>query len=301
MKLSDTGRVRWVRGFGGEGVDEADRDAVNDIAVDSKGNVYAAGTFAGDVDFDPSPTRTAQLESKKTAGVLVKYSTNGTFQRVAGFDYKGYDGLTAVAVDSTDKVIIAGYFQGEEFDANPGLQGTNLRTILSATPEERGDDPKFLDVFVEKLNGNFAIQWVRQLAGTGTEFIDDIAVDADDNVIVSGSFYGTARFGTGGPSLTSTAGVDDFDDDNDTDRENSYDAYLWRLSSTGSTVFARQIGQAGDDFGAGISVGADNTILMTGRYRGTTDFDPGTGVRRLRGLGLADAFVTQFNFGGALA
>jgi hypothetical protein len=296
MKLSSVGKVRWVRSFGGEGVDEPDRDAVNDIAVDSRGNVYAAGTFAGDVDFDPSRTRAATLKSDKTAGVLIKYSTNGVFQRVAGFDYRGFDGLSAVAVDSSDNVIVAGYFQGDAFDANPGA----ARTILTARPEDPGDDAELTDLFVEKLNGNLAMQWVRQLAGTGSEFVDGIAVDQDNSIVLSGSFYGTARFGSGA-SRTSTRGVDDFDDNNDDDRDNSYDAYLWKLSTSGATVFATSIGQAGDDFGAGISIGADNSILMTGRYRGTTDFDPGAATRRLRGVGIADAFVTQFAGSGVAA
>jgi hypothetical protein len=167
-----------------------------------------------------------------------------------------------------------------------------------ATPEDPGDDADFLDVFVEKLNGNLQMQWVKQLGGTGTEFVDQISTDSNNAIVLSGSFYGTARFGSNGPSITSTLGVDDFEDKNDDDRDYSYDAYLWKLNASGGTVFATHLGQASDDFGAGISVAADNSILMTGRYRGTTDFNPGSGVKKLKGEGLADAFVTQYSASG---
>jgi hypothetical protein len=72
------------------------------------------------------------------------------------------------------------------------------------------------------------------------------------------------------------------------------------MNSSGTTSWVRTVGSAGDDYGGGVSLQSDDTILFTGRYRGTTDFDPGSAIKRLRGFGVADAFVTAFDASGIL-
>lgn len=295
MKLGTRGQVRWVNTFGGDSVKKPERDAGQDIAVDSAGNVFVGGVFTGETDFDPS-AKTAIVESeKKSDAVLVKYSTTGKFLKVATWGSRHYEGISTVAVDSNNDVIVAGYFEEDEFDANPGAA---VKTLV-ATPVEPGDDPEFTDLFVEKLSGStLGFKWVQQLKGTGTEFASEMKIDSNDNILIGGSFYGIAKFGSSTSSLTSTLGVDDFDDSNDNDRENSYDTFLWKLAPAGTTSWVRSFGEAGDDFGAGIDIGPDDAILFTGRFRGTTDFDTTSAVKRLRGLGVADSYVTQFDENG---
>ena len=70
------------------------------------------------------------------------------------------------------------------------------------------------------------------------------------------------------------------------------------MDGTKNVGDACTFGAAGDDFGAGIDIGQDNSVLFTGRFRGTTDIDPTAGVKRLRGLGIADGYVTNFDENG---
>lgn len=296
MKLSASGTPQWVNAFGGEAIDQPERDAGNDLALDSAGNVYVVGTFVGDdVDFDPSPTRVKILESLgDTDGFLAKYDTNGRLRYAESTGGENYDGITNVAVDSRGTIVFVGYFDGEEFDAELGAG----RTLMDATPKEPGDDPEFTDLFYVKLaRGGNVIQQVR---GTGTEFVDDLVIDGDDNVLLAGSFYGTTTFGSA--SVSSVRGADDFDDDeNDNDREESYDAFLWKITPGNATEWVRTFGGNQDDFGSGVGLAADGSILFTGRFRGLVDFDPNPSVlNRLRGFGFADSFVTVFDENGAI-
>jgi hypothetical protein len=296
LKLArSTGGIRWVNTWGDEAVDPTDRDAGMDVAVDSADNVYVVGTFSGDVDFDPSATRTAFLFGEgDTDGFLVKYNPSGRFRSVMGMGGEKFDGLTNVVVDSQDSVIVTGYFEDESVDIELGA-GVTRRT---ATPEDPGDDPDFTDAFVQKLSKG-RVEWIQQLAGTGAEFASDLRVDSSDNILVAGAFYGTAQFGSG-PSVTSILGPEEFDDFNDGDRDFSYDAFLWKINPINeATLFIKPVGSSLDDFGVGVGVMSDDSILFTGRFQGRVDFDTGGGVRNLSARGLADLFVTGFTNGGA--
>jgi hypothetical protein len=159
-------------------------------------------------------------------------------------------------------------------------------------------------MFVEKLNANFQMQWVQQLAGAGFEFIDQMKLDSSGNIILGGSFYSSkdfnTRFGTGGPLLASGLNQSKFDKDaNDGDRFFSYDAFLWKLSSSGTTAWVGQIGGAADDFGGGVGIESDGSILFTGRFRGFVNFATPGGLKRIRGLGFGDVFMAQFDPSGA--
>lgn len=295
MKLNAAGAVQWVSQFGGDAINQPIRDQGNDVTTDAAGNVYVAGSFGGSADFDPSKTGVFSLRSKdQTDGVLLKLSSAGRFRSALQFGGPSYDALTQVQVDSSFNIFVGGYFQGERFDADPGPATLTLR----ATPSEQGDDPRFLDAFVAKLSRN-GVAWTQQIAGTKTEFITAMSLDQNEDLVLAGAFYGRATFGTG-PQITSVRGPDEFRDENDNDRHDSYDAYLWKIQNgNGTTVFANTLGAEQDDFGVGIAIAPDNQILLSGRFRSVVDFDPSSGQRLLTAGGLADAFIAGFDENGA--
>jgi hypothetical protein len=291
LELNNAGTVQWVNQFGSDATGPADRDAGLDVAVDNTGDVYVVGTIAGKSTFSNlSNPGTILQGSDGTDGFVAKYTTSGTLVRVVGYSGKDFEGVNNVAVDLQGNVIITGYFDDDLFDADP-TPGKSKE--LAVKPAGHGN-ARIPDSFVEKLSPNLRLQWVQQLAGNGNELIDQLKIDSSNNIVLGGSFYGRASFGKRGPSITSVPNSQDFNDPNDQDRENSYDAFLWKLDTNGGTAWVRTLGAASDDFGTGIDIAADDSILFTGRFRGTTDFDTTAALRRLRGLGLADAFVTGF-------
>jgi len=66
-----------------------------------------------------------------------------------------------------------------------------------------------LDMFVVKFDANGNRLWVITIGGNSGEQPDDMAVDASENVYISGFFQGTCNFNPGS-TLTSSGGNDGF-------------------------------------------------------------------------------------------
>jgi gliding motility-associated-like protein len=118
------------------------------------------------------------------------------------------------------------------------------------------------DVFVMKQSAGGALQWLTQAGGTGLDLAGRVCAAADGSVVVCGQFAGTADlFGT---SVTAQGGSTDF--------------FVAKLSGTnGSALWVRTGGSAAyTDRAAGVAVGADGRVVVTGEFRGTGVFDAGT-------------------------
>src|SRR5688500_8381144 len=60
------------------GIGAAGTQSVSDLAVDSAGNTYVTGTFAGIVDFDPGPESFLRTAAQgQTEAFVAKYTTLG--------------------------------------------------------------------------------------------------------------------------------------------------------------------------------------------------------------------------------
>jgi hypothetical protein len=87
------------------------------IAVDSTGNVYAAGTAygPGPYDFGNAATVAADTQSENYS-LLVKFSPSGVAEWARSSKHGGsassYDEFSAVAVDSTNSLYVAGIVAG---------------------------------------------------------------------------------------------------------------------------------------------------------------------------------------------
>ena len=104
----------------------------------------------------------------------------------------------------------------------------------------------------------------------------------DGSVVVTGSFLGTASFGTL-PSLNS-AGYQRL--------------FAAKLNSAGNFLWADGFGGTGYDRAGGIAIGADDSVYVAGGFWGTANFDPGAGTYPLTSLGNKDAFLLKLNSSG---
>ena len=128
-------------------------------------------------------------------------------------------------------------------------------------------------------SGDFV--WARALGGDKYETAFDLAVDEAGNVYTTGFFKGTADFnpGPGEFNLTSAgdAGV-------------YLDIFVSKLDNAGNFVWAKSMGSPNDDLAWGIAVDGAGNVYITGRFKGTADFDPGPGEFNLTSAGGTDAF-----------
>ena len=308
MKLSVNGKLIWVGAVGGEETSRPLVDSGNGIAVDSVGNVYVTGTFTGEADFNPTPGKQAQFfveAEDETDGFVMQLSTRGKLVWVHTFGGEEFDGGTSIALGNAanPSVVVAGYFE-DEMDVTVG----GVTTRLTAAPIDRDDDPVDSDLIVWRYANDGTPQWAKQLGGGGYETIAGIATDPSNNVYLSGGYWGTADFdpGRGRFNLISTRSPFDISDENEEDegeREQSYDGYFASLDSGGRFRFAKSFGGDADDFAVGMSRLPTGTLstgfVLIGRIDGTANLDPdGSVLRVARGRG--DVFVSVFDLSGDL-
>jgi len=137
------------------------------------------------------------------------------------------------------------------------------------------------DIFVAKYSGTSgAYLWANILIGFATDVGRGVAVDANGNVIVVGSFQMYAMDATGNILLTSAGGSDIF---------------IVKYSATGVRQWIKGLGGPSEDIAYGVAVDSAGNIVVTGAFAGTVDFGGGP----LTSAGSYDLFLAKYSPTGA--
>lgn len=180
LKLDSLGSFLWAKQLGATQND----DEALDIFVDSFNNVYTTGYFEGSADFDPG-TGTYNLTSSGIRDVFIcKLNSAGGFIWAQGFGGSGWDSGRGLSLDPAGNIYITGRFEGS-VDFDPG---TNTFNLTSAG---------YTDVFINKLDntGNFLSAY--QIGNGGYDTGKSIAIDASNNIYLTGAFSDTVDFNPG--------------------------------------------------------------------------------------------------------
>lgn len=112
--------------------------------------------------------------------------------------------------------------------------------------------------------------WVRSISGGAA-----ISYDAVGNSYVTGSFSGTVDFdfGSGVSNLTSSG---------------STDIFAAKYTAAGDLVWAKRIGGTSADAGSSV-INLNGSMILSGSFLGTVDFNPGTAVNNLTSAGTTNA------------
>ncbi len=260
--------VVWAKQIGG-----TSSEVGYGIAVDSLGNVYTTGYFAGTVDFDPGEG-VFNLTSVGNKDIFIsKLDNAGNFVWAKQMRGPSYDLELSIAVDSSSYVYTTGGFTGI-VDFDPGPETFILTSI------------GYGDVFVSKLDsaGNFV--WAKQMGGPNDDVAVDIATDRLGNVYTTGYFRRTVDFD---PDMAETFNLTSI---------GNRDFFISKLDSDGNFVWAKRIGSStSNDQGLGIALDISGNVITTGIFHGTADFDPGEGTSNLTSDG-TDIFVSKLDSDG---
>jgi len=270
-KLTPTFDLLWAVPFG-----TADDTVVVSLAADAAGNVYAAGQYAGTVDFDPSGATVTKTAASVADLFVLKLDANRVLQWVHVAGGGRPNGL--VLADSA--VYVAGYVIGtSDFEDTDG-QDPDDTTITGPAQ----------DSFVWKLDTGGGFQWRTTAFGVEYNEARGMAANPTSGVMVTGVFSNDATFDTGsGPfTVSAPAGLGD------------EQAYVWNVSPSGSLVWVKQLGGANDDAGRSVAVDAAGHVFVAGEFRVSGDFDPGPGTKTLTGASGADIFIVTLDATGAL-
>ncbi|MCH8044429.1 MAG: SBBP repeat-containing protein [Planctomycetes bacterium] len=224
-KLSPAGEHLWSTYLGG---DQYERGIA--IAVDSDANVFVTGTTR-------SPGWVSGgFNTTYVGGVwgdifVVKLSPNGehlwsTYWSTPFLDDNDREQVFDITVDSVGNVLLTGRTNDGELDED------SYALVIKIGPSG------------EHL-------WTRYLGSGGSSFGFGIAVDSDDNILVTGETT-SSRWGSGGF---------------DTTLDGSTDGFLTKLSPDGDRLWSTYLGGNGADGGRGVTVDSASNVLVTGITR----------------------------------
>ena len=188
--------------------------------------------------------------------------------------HAGFDAQIAYAidVDSEGNIYHTGYFRGLT-DFDPSSATANL------------DDAGGNDIFVAKYDSSGNYLWAISLGGSNNDNGYALKIDDSDNVILTGSFQGTADFDPGpGQHLLQTAG--------------SNDIFLAKYDSNGNLIWAHGMGASGNDAADALALDTAGNIVLSGKFENTVDFDPSSGFGLLSANGQSDAFLAKYDANG---
>ncbi len=269
--------LQWVDHFVGT-------NATNNIqnvnfAFDNSGNIYAAFTFIGTVDFDPSGGTYNQIAGSEDIFVA-KYTTDGelTTDRFALLN-AGYQAVNDIVIDSQGNIYIAGTASGLVNYSPSGITA-NVANV--------GTTGK--DIFIAKYTETGQFVWVKTYgSATDAEGLS-LAIDGADNLYLAGKFRGTMSVNPGGVTSSISA------------QGSLSDIFLAKFQSSGTLTWVYRFGETGDDVANDVYYDpSSQSIFITGAYQGTVDFDPGQGEVILSSTVFADnSYLAKYSTAGII-
>ncbi|MBD1208970.1 MAG: VCBS repeat-containing protein, partial [Ignavibacteria bacterium] len=251
--------------IGGAGVDVSEH-----LTIDASGNVYVTGNTSGSF-----PTTAGAYQTTFGTGAndafVTKLNPTGT-----ALVYSTYIGGTGddrgrnIAVDGSGSVVVAGYTSGG-FPTTAGV----YQTVYGGNT---------FDAFVTRLNAaGTALVYSTYLGGAGADQGFGIALDAGGNAYAIGQ--ASAGFPTTVGAYQTVVG-------------GATDAFVTKLSPTGTAVYSTFLGGTGSENSFAIAVDASGNAYVTGNA--VAGF-PTTGgaYQTVFGTGARDAFVTKLNAAGS--
>jgi hypothetical protein len=269
-KLDTSGNFVWAKQFGGANTEDA-----LSITTDTAGNVYTTGSFSAKVDFDPGIGLYRMTSNGFRDIFISKLDPSGNFIWAKQLGGAGNDQANSIVTDKAGNIYTTGYFEGIlDFDPD---------SFLNFNLTSAGDH----DIFISKLDSAGKFVFAKQMGGPVRDVANSITIDASGNIYTTGSFQQTGDFDPGVLVFNLTA--------------NGYDIFISKLDTSGNFIWAKQFGGTGLDEGQSSVVDSAGNIFTTGRFDGTTDFDPGVGVYNLTSTGLRDIFIFELDVFGNLS
>ena len=245
VKLNTSGNLLWAKNFGG-----TFGTFVNDLSIDASGSVYTIGTFQATTDFDPSA---AVYELVSTGGqdpYMAKLDASGNFVWALNTGFS----ISALNIDINNALYLTGIFNDTtDFDIDP-TQTANLISLGGS------------DIYIAKFDTDANFVWVKSVGGTDNESPGAINTDAVGNIIICGTFVGTADFdpGAGIANLTAVG-----------TGSNLSDMFFLKLDAAGNYVWAKRIGGNSIDFPTDIDTDNAGNVYFCGQFKSSVvDFDP---------------------------
>ncbi len=256
-KLSSAGSVVWVRQVKGQA--GSGQVIPKNVAVDSQGNLYLCGNFFGTVTFGTTTFNNAGGSD----AFIAKLTPNGDFTWANQMSSASDDFANSLAVGSQGQVYVTGAFNGAI-----NIGGTILPNGGAQS------------CYVAAFSSSGALAWAERFGGSQTVNGQSLALGVNGELYLGGSFSGAVVFSS---QLIVTS-------------NGSYDAFLARLGSDGTPVWAKCFGGTAYDYAQGLAVSTNGQIYLTGGITGNAVF----GSTNVTAQSSSDFFVVNCSTDGTV-
>lgn len=239
------------------------------ITTDNQGNTYISGEFTGIVDFDPG-VGIYSLNSNGISNVFIcKFNSYGSLIWAKRFGSFGTF-VNDITVDNLGNIFTTGFFEGSG-DFDPGAPILNFQS--------NGNQ----DCFISKIDSTGNLVWAKQIGADHKQIGRSITRDNSNNIYVSGDFNDNVDFD---PNV----GIYFLAPSNNQDG-----VFILKLDDLGNFIWAKKI-EGQYIYPTRIRCDNNNNILITGKFHGGVDFDPGPDATTLNGY--FTTFICKLNLSG---
>lgn len=234
-------------------------DISNDFVIDSANNIITIGTIN-----DEDGSRTAYISKIDSLGELIWNKT-----------IDGVNEATQVALGQNNNLFFIGNVQdGTSFAVSPNAINTTTNG--------------FDDNILIQFNPDGDILWSTYWGGTDSDTATGIAIDDDENIIISGE--------TQSANFPVTVGA--VDQIKETDRFSS-EFYITKFTKEGNLVFSTFFGGNEHVYGSKLKIDSENNIILTG-IDGSNDFPTTPGAYQSENSGNNDIVLFKLDPAGGL-
>lgn len=221
----------------------AGNERITDVFVDAEGSIYFCGTYeTGELIFEGDTISSTGFGEEV---FVAKLNTQGNLQWLVnstgtGGPFGG-DVPVAIVADTNGNVFIAGYYNSPDFTLD------NITLTRDAFAR---------DMFIAGFDPSGNLTWATGSGGPGEDFISDMAVGMNGNLLVTGSFQSTST-SLGGLSIPNLGDM------------GTTTMYLCEIDTDGNAVWCETYGGGtGSTMSPGeLEVDDEGTIFISGSFQ----------------------------------
>ncbi len=238
-KFSSGGLLLWCTYYGDSGVDEA-----YGITTDAVNNIYITG-LTESISGISTPGSHQQNTGGLADAYIAKFNTLGnTLLWGTYYGGPGNDHGNAIKIRGNGNIFVAGI--------------TNSGSGIATANAYQGTPGSVDDSFMASFNTIGVRQWGTYFGGEDTDYINDMTIDGNGNVIICGETLSTMSISTSGAYQATIASV------------NNYDGFFAKFSATGFKKMGSYFGGPSNDNIKGVSVNATGKIYLAGESTSST-------------------------------
>lgn len=298
-------------------------ERASDIVLDSKGNRYVSGSFAGTADFQPGSGKHAVKAKGEYDGYVARYDKNGKLTWVytwgkkgatsdarslssdpkgnvivgASIDAEGFDNDTSQIIKldkkgdlAWKKTINAGGWKGvsdvhADAKGNVYATGTFNDTLKFGATTLKTQDSFDTSIFIVRYDKSGKVLWAKDFSGDSSRKAHSLVTDSKQNVYVAGYIYGATDF-------------DPASDKSFTLTTSGFEGYVAKLDKNGAFAWAKKITGAGDSNVNSVNVDAKDNVYVAGDFNDSLVLDGVTLTEEVAGNTYDDAFIAKLDPSG---